>query len=104
MRWPGENLGRPHQTLFWRSGPFATLPDGDFKLQVMDKPPAKLWLHDIATNPHEKTNLVAANQAETARLVRNLRGISASQAKPLWPSLALCRTRWTIPCPTRQPK
>jgi len=85
----GEQTGRPHQTLFWRSGPYATLLDGDWKLQVMDKPYAKLWLYDLNTDPTEKRNRVRENTAETATLLKELRAISAAQSKPLWPSLAL---------------
>jgi arylsulfatase A-like enzyme len=85
----GANPGRPHQTLFWRSGPYATLLDGDFKLQVMDKPYSKLWLYNLASDPTEKTNLVTTDAAQTATLLKELRQISATQHKPLWPSLAL---------------
>lgn len=85
----GQNSGRPHQSLFWRSGPYATLLEGDWKLQVMDKPYSKLWLYNLAVDPLEKNNLVNANSTETAMLLRELRSISSRQAKPLWPSLAL---------------
>ena len=85
----GQNPQRPHQTLFWRSGPYATLLDGDWKLQVMDKPYSKLWLYDLKSDPAEKNNLVFTNAAQTSTLLKELRGISASQSKPLWPSLAL---------------
>lgn len=85
----GENQGRPHQTLFWRSGPYATLMDGDLKLQVQDFPYSKLWLYDLASDPTEKDNLIKRQAEQTARLLKELRAISAEQAKPLWPSLAL---------------
>ncbi|HEY4944308.1 MAG TPA: sulfatase-like hydrolase/transferase [Rhizomicrobium sp.] len=85
----GQNTGRPHQTLFWRSGPYATLLDGDWKLQAMDKPASKLWLYNLAADPTEKNNLVTANGPETATLLKELRGISRAQARPLWPSLLL---------------
>ena len=85
----GQNSGRPHQTLFWRSGPYATLLDGDWKLQVMDKPYSKLWLYDLASDPTEKHNLVTPGSGETATLLKELRTISAQQHKPLWPSLLL---------------
>jgi hypothetical protein len=55
----------------------------------MDKPYSKLWLYDLKSDPTEKTNLVTANAGETAALLKELRGISASQARPIWPSLAL---------------
>ncbi len=85
----GENAGRPHQTLFFRSGSYATLLDGDWKLQVMDKPYSKLWLYDLASDPTEHHNLVTPGTGETAVLLKELRGISAQQHKPLWPSLLL---------------
>jgi len=85
----GANSGRPHQTLFWRSGDYATLLDGDWKLQVMDKPFAKQWLYNLASDSTEKTNLATSNAAQAAALVAELRGMSAKQHKPLWPSLLL---------------
>ncbi len=84
-----QNPTRPHQTLFFRSGSYATLLDGDWKLQVMDKPYSKLWLYDLATDPTEKHNLVTPGKGETATLLKELRAISAQQHKPLWPSLLL---------------
>jgi arylsulfatase A-like enzyme len=85
----GANAARPHQTLFWRSGSYATLLDGDWKLQVMDKPYSKLWLYDLASDPTEHHNLVTPGAGRTAALLKELRGISAQQHTPLWPSLLL---------------
>jgi len=85
----GTNPGRPHQTLFFRSGPYATLLDGDWKLQVMDKPYSKIWLYNLGNDPTEWHNLAATDKIETASMLKELRGISATQAKPLWPSLLL---------------
>jgi len=34
----GENQSRPHQTLYWRSGDYSTILDGDWKLQVAGIP------------------------------------------------------------------
>jgi hypothetical protein len=42
-------------------------------LQVNHKPYAKLWLHDLATDPTEKTSPVATSRTETATLVGELR-------------------------------
>ncbi|HJW42399.1 MAG TPA: sulfatase-like hydrolase/transferase, partial [Rhizomicrobium sp.] len=85
----GADSGRPHQTLFWRSGPYATLLDGDWKLQAMDKPFKKVWLFDLKSDPTEKTNLVSTYPAQAEVLLEELRKISAQQHKPLWPSLLL---------------
>ncbi len=85
----GQNPGRPHQTLFFRSGSYATLLDGDWKIQVMDKPYAKTWLYNLASDPTEKNNLVVTDRDEAATLTKKLRTISAQQHKPLWPSILL---------------
>ncbi|MEI9888777.1 MAG: sulfatase-like hydrolase/transferase [Rhizomicrobium sp.] len=85
----GENAARPHQTLFFRSGSYATLLDGDWKLQAMDKPYAKLWLYNLAADPTEQHNLSTPGAGRTAELLKELRAISARQHKPLWPSLLL---------------
>jgi arylsulfatase A-like enzyme len=85
----GTDSGRPHRTLFWRSGPYATLLDGDWKLQAMDRPFKKVWLFDLKSHPTEKTNLASRDPAEAGALLRELRTISAQQARPIWPSLLL---------------
>ena len=85
----GQNSGRPHQTLFFRSGSYATLLDGDWKIQVMDKPYAKTWLYNLSTDPTEKNNLVTTDKDEAATMTKELRTIGAQQHKPLWPSILL---------------
>ncbi|MBL6851783.1 MAG: sulfatase-like hydrolase/transferase [Alphaproteobacteria bacterium] len=82
-------VGAPHKTLFWRSGPYATLLDGEWKIQVMDKPYRKVWLYDLNSDPTEKVNLALSDRAEAETLEKELRAISATQHKPLWPSLLL---------------
>jgi arylsulfatase A-like enzyme len=82
----GQTGGRPHQTLFWRSGPYKTLLDGDWKLQVSEHP-QKTWLFNLKDDPLERTNLADSNPAEVKTLVAVLNGIDKQQHKPLWPSL-----------------
>ncbi len=81
--------GRPHQTLFFRSGGYSTLLDGDWKLQAMDFPTRKVWLFDLKNDPTEQKNLVASDGARTATLLKELHSIDREQAKPLWPSLLI---------------
>lgn len=82
----GKAPGRPHQTLVWRSGQYKALRDGDWKLQVSEAQ-NKVWLHDLATDPTEKTNLAAARPEIVARLRAQLRANDAESVKPIWPSL-----------------
>lgn len=82
----GKAAGRPHEILFWRSGPYKTLLDGDWKLQVSEHP-KKTWLFDLKSDPTEHHNLAASNPAEVQTLMAVLAKINSQQHKPLWPSL-----------------
>jgi len=82
----GTATGRPHQTLFWRSGPYKTLLDGDWKIQVSEHP-KKIWLFNLKDDPTEQKNLADSNPEQVKALVATLNGIDKQQHKPLWPSL-----------------
>jgi len=82
----GTAVGRPHETLFWRSGPYKTLLDGDWKLQVSEHP-KKTWLFNLKNDPTEQKNLADGDPAQVKTLVAVLDGIDRQQHKPLWPSL-----------------
>ncbi len=82
----GATTGRPHETLFWRSGPYKTLLDGDWKLQVAEHP-QKTWLFNLKDDPTEQTNLADKKPSEVKALVAVLDSIDKQQHKPLWPSL-----------------
>ena len=83
----GKDTARPHQTLFWRSGDYKTLLDGDWKLQVSGVL-KKDWLYNLKDDPTEQVNLAGNNPDKVAELTKVLDGIDANQAKPAWPSLA----------------
>lgn len=83
----GKDANRPHQTLFWRSGGYRTLMDGDWKLQVSDRQ-NKVWLYNLKDDPTEQVNLAATQPAKVQELNKKLDKINAEQAKPAWPSLA----------------
>ncbi len=82
----GKSTGRPHESLFWRSGPYKTLLAGDWKLQV-DGTQKKAWLFNVTNDPTEKTNLAASEAAALSDMQAKLAKVDAEQSKPLWPSL-----------------
>lgn len=83
----GKEAGRPHQTLFWRSGDYKVLLDGDWKLQVSERP-KKDWLFNLKDDPTEQKNLADVEPEKVKELRGVLAGIDGQQAKPLWPELA----------------
>jgi arylsulfatase A-like enzyme len=82
----GKAPGRPHQTLYWRSGRYKAVRDGDWKLQVSEDQ-NKVWLHDLSVDPTERKDLSTAQPAVVARLRAQLRAEDAASAKAIWPSL-----------------
>lgn len=82
----GKAAGRPHQALYWRSGRYHAVRDGDWKLQVSEDQ-NKVWLHDLASDPTEQRDLSAAQPAVVARLRARLKVQDAENVKPIWPSL-----------------
>lgn len=82
----GEKTGRPHDALFWRSGPYLAVQAGDWKLQVTERP-AKDWLYDLAKDPTEKHDIAAQNPQKVAELKKLIEGFQREQVKPLWASL-----------------
>jgi arylsulfatase A-like enzyme len=82
----GEKSGAPHKTLFWRSGNYKTLLNGEWKLQVSSNP-ATMWLYDLKTDPTEHDNLAASQPDELKTMLATLTAVDKQQHKPLWPSL-----------------
>ncbi|MFN9846836.1 MAG: sulfatase-like hydrolase/transferase [Alphaproteobacteria bacterium] len=82
----GRKTGRPHDLLFWRTGPYRVVRAGDWKLQVTERP-AKDWLYDLSNDPTERRNLAAEQPEKVAELKRHLARHDAEQLKPLWPEL-----------------
>ncbi len=83
----GQAQGVPHRELFWRSGDYRVVRQGDWKLQVTNLPQQD-WLYNLADDPGERNNLAASQGAKVAELKALLNQFNAQQAKPLWPSLA----------------
>jgi len=82
----GTKAGRPHDTLFWRSGPYRVVQAGDWKLQITDLPKQD-WLYNLKADPGEKRNLAAAEPAKVQQLKVLLAAFEKEQAAPLWPAL-----------------
>ncbi len=82
----GKATGRPHQTMFWRSGQYKVVLDGDYKLQS-NEARKKVWLYDLATDPTEQHDLSASDPARVKTLLALLAKQDAETVKPIWPSL-----------------
>ena len=82
----GKASGRPHQTLFWRSGQYKTILDGDWKLQSSEAL-HKVWLYDLANDPTEQHNLAETQPEKTKAMLALLAAQEKEMVKPLWPSL-----------------
>lgn len=76
----------PKRTLFWKSGAYRAVRDGDQKLQILDLPRQSL-LHDLASDPTERRDLAPARADEARRLAALIARHDAQQAKPAWPAL-----------------
>jgi arylsulfatase A-like enzyme len=74
------------RTLFWRSGSYEAVRDGDWKLQV-SRNPARIWLFDLAADPTERNDFSARRPDIVARLRTDLAVHDSGLAKPLWPAL-----------------
>ena len=75
-----------NRALFWRSGTYEAIRDGDWKLQVSRNPP-RTWLFDLASDPTERVDLTAERPAIVERLRAELDAHDRQMAKPLWPAL-----------------
>lgn len=82
----GKLTGRPHQTLFWRSGQYKVVIDGDWKLQSSEGL-HKVWLYNLAADPTERHELSAAEPARVKAMLAMLAAQDAQTRRPTWPSL-----------------
>lgn len=91
---PGTPVVRDR--MFWRSGDYRAVRDGNWKLQVA-KRPDKAWLFDLGADPTEQTNLAAANPAKVAELRKVIEVQNTGLPKPLWPGLIEAPMRIDVP-------
>jgi arylsulfatase A-like enzyme len=74
------------RTLFWRSGGYEAVRDGDWKLQVSQNP-RRIWLFNLAADATERRDLVARRPDQVKRLRAELAAHDRELPKPLWPAL-----------------
>ena len=82
----GKATGRPHQTLYWRSGQYKVVLDGDWKVQS-NEALKKVWLYDLASDPTEQHDLSTSQPDKLKTMLALLAAQDATMVKPLWPSL-----------------
>ncbi|MDD3444621.1 MAG: sulfatase-like hydrolase/transferase [Zavarzinia sp.] len=82
----GEKGGRPHDRLFWRSGPYVVVQAGDWKLQLTSLP-ARAWLFDMKSDPTEQHDVATTHPEKVAELKAMLDAFQKEQVKPIWPAL-----------------
>lgn len=97
----GQNKERPHKTLYWRSGPYKTLLDGDWKLQSSEAQ-GKVWLFNLAADPTEQHEMSKAEPERLKAMLAELARQDAQMVKPIWPSLL--RGPISIDHPSGQPQ
>jgi uncharacterized sulfatase len=78
---------RDRGALFWQSGYYRVVRQGDWKLQVSDKL-NKVWLYNLADDPTEQTNLAGVAVEKLTVLQALLAAHKASAREPLYPFLA----------------
>lgn len=74
------------RTLFWRSGSYEAIRNGDWKLQISRNPP-KIWLFDLKTDPTERNDLSTSRGDVVAHLRSELAAHDSNMANPMWPAL-----------------
>jgi arylsulfatase A-like enzyme len=82
----GKATGRPHQTLFWRSGQYKVVLDGDWKLQSSEAQ-NKVWLFNLADDPTERRELSKLQPERVSAMLALIKAQDAQSVKPMWPSL-----------------
>ena len=82
----GKAEGRPHQIMFWRSGAYKVVLDGDWKLQSSEAQ-NKVWLYNLAADPTERHELSRAEPDRVRAMLDLIRQQDKKNVKSLWPSL-----------------
>ncbi|KAF0183585.1 MAG: sulfatase [Hyphomonadaceae bacterium] len=91
--------GPPRQVFFWRSGGYRAVREGDWKLQIADRPNQD-WLYNLRDDPTEKNNLAASNPEKVAQLRALIVAQNANMANPQWPGLIEAPVRIDVPLNT----
>lgn len=87
---------QPSRTIFWRSGPYRVVRDGDWKLQVSETP-NRVWLFNLASDPTEQHDLSAQQPERVAAMRAMIEAQNANAPPPLWPALIEGAVRIDVP-------
>ncbi len=79
-----ETPARPNDALFWQSAYYRVVRQGDWKLQVTERP-KKTWLFNLAADPTEKVNLADREPARVAAMTALLDAHRKAGRAPLYP-------------------
>jgi arylsulfatase B len=82
----GTNQGRPHETLYWRSGKRTALRMGDWKLlrNPKRKQPPTWELYNLAADLREMNNLAIANPQKLQQLQAAWKKLDNEMIAPVW--------------------
>jgi arylsulfatase A-like enzyme len=80
----GDNLARPHETLYWRFGKQMAIRHGDWKL-VTGEGITEPALFNLAADIGEQHDLTAAEPATARKLQSLWDAWNAEQIPPRWP-------------------
>jgi uncharacterized sulfatase len=84
----GEDVGSPHDALFWRTGHYQVALSEGWKLQRNQRPDGdRTWLFDLNTDATEQHDVAAQHPERVAQLEAKLAAHNARQIEPAWPSL-----------------
>lgn len=92
----GQQNGALQRRLFWRSGPYRVVRDGDWKLQVSETPD-RVWLFDLANDPTEQRDLSAQQPERVAAMRAMIDAQNANLPPPIWPALLEGPVRIDVP-------
>ncbi len=82
----GKNTGRPHETLYWRSGNRTALRVGDWKLlrNPKRKQPPTWELYNLAADLREMNNLAETNPDRLKQLQTAWEKLDNEMIEPVW--------------------
>ncbi|WP_300578184.1 DAK2 domain-containing protein [uncultured Nocardioides sp.] len=83
----GQAADNRPRTLFWQSGYYRIVRQGDWKLQV-SKRPEKKWLYNLADDHTEQRNLAQERPDKVTELLALIKQHEASARPPLYPYVA----------------
>jgi arylsulfatase A-like enzyme len=84
------------QAMFWRSGDYRAVRQGDWKLQVTKRPVSQR-LYNLADDPLEKRNLAQNRPDKVVELQALIEHQNRGMAPPLWPGLIEAPVRLDVP-------